>query len=337
MEFKDYLLKVSSGSDLNQKEAKEAVNYMFSDEATQGEIGGFLLALKTKGESYEEIAGMAEGMRENAIKLKNIEGLFDNCGTGGDRSGSFNISTTNSFLLAAGGVKVAKHGNRSISSKSGSADLLTSLGVNINITKEGIEELIEKIGIVFLFAPNMQPKFKNIMLVRRSLGIPTIFNILGPLANPFKLESQLLGVYRKDLVEPIAKALKAMGRTGIVLNGDDRLDEGTLTGETHLAIVGKESIEYKSITPEELGFQRITLKDIQGGEPEYNKQITLDILNGKKGACRDTVLFNCALGLLAANKVSSLEEGIDRGKELIDSKKALNKLNQLIEESQCYA
>lgn len=337
MEFKDYLLTITSGKDLNQKEAKEAVNYMFSDDATQGEIGGFLLALKTKGESYEEIAGMAEGMRDNALKFKEIEGLFDNCGTGGDCSGSFNISTTNSFLLAAAGVKVAKHGNRSISSKSGSADLLNSLGVNINLPKEAIEKLIEEIGIVFLFAPNMQPKFKNIMTVRRNLGIPTVFNILGPLANPFKLENQLIGVYKKDFVEPIAKALKSMGRTGIVVNGDDNLDEGTLTGETYLAIVEKEGIQYKTITPEEIGFERIALKDIQGGDPEQNKQITIDILNGKKGPCRNTIILNGALGLLAANKVTSIQEGIEYAKELIDSRKALRKLIDLIEGSRLYA
>ncbi|MBL4932866.1 anthranilate phosphoribosyltransferase [Clostridium paridis] len=337
MDFKNYLLRVASGESLNKTEAKEAVNYMFSEASTEGEIGGFLLALKTKGESYEEIAGMAEGMRENALKFKEMKGLFDNCGTGGDCSGTFNISTTNSFLLAAAGVKVAKHGNRSISSKSGSADLLKSLGVNINLPKEGIEKLLEDIGIVFLFAPNMQPKFKKIMQVRRDLKIPTIFNILGPLANPFILESQLLGVYKKDLIKPIAEALKSMGRTGIVVNGEDRLDEGTLTGETYLGIISKDSIEYRTITPESLGFKRISLEDIRGGEPEFNRIISLDVLSGKKGPCRDTVVFNGALGLLAANKVSSIEEGISLSEELIDSKKALTKLNELIEGSQKYA
>lgn len=212
MEFKNYLLKVTAGENLTQEESKEAVNFMFSEEASEGEIGGFLLALKTKGETYEEIAGMAEGMRENAVKFNDIKGLFDNCGTGGDCSGTFNISTTNCFLLAAADIKVAKHGNRSISSRSGSADLLKSLGVNIDLPREGIEALLDEIGLVFLFAPNMQPKFKKIMKVRRDLKIPTIFNILGPLANPFKLEHQLLGVYKRALVEPVAKALQAMGR-----------------------------------------------------------------------------------------------------------------------------
>ncbi|MEQ8153934.1 MAG: anthranilate phosphoribosyltransferase [Clostridiaceae bacterium] len=333
MEFKKYLLKVTTGENLTREEAKDAVNFMFSEESTEGEIGGFLLALKTKGETYEEIAGMAEGMRENAVNFNYIEGLFDNCGTGGDCSGSFNISTTSCFVLAAAGIKVAKHGNRSISSKSGSADLLKSLGVNIELPKEWIERLLNDIGLVFLFAPNMHPKLKKIMKVRRDLKIPTIFNILGPLANPFKLEYQLLGVYKKDLVEPVAKALQTMGVKGIVVNGENRLDEATLSGETYLAIIKDGEIEYKTITPESIGFERITLDDIKGGDPEVNKQITMDVLNGKKGPCRDTILYNSALGLLATDKVKTIEEGIKLAAELIDSKKALSKLNELLEGS----
>lgn len=338
MEFKEYLLKVSKGENLTKNEAYQAINEIFNGEISDIEIGGLLLALRTKGESYEEIAGMAQGMIENAMALDTKRGLFDNCGTGGDRSFSFNISTTNSFVLAAGGVKMAKHGNRSISSKSGSADLLESLGVNLNLSKDAIENLMDEIGIVFLFAPNVHPKLAQIMKVRRTLKIPTIFNILGPLANPYKIDKQLLGIYSKDLVEPMARAMQALGRTGIVVNGNNHLDEGTLTGDTYMAIVDEDNIELQTITPESVGLNRISLKDIEGGDPEINKKITLDILNGKEhGPKRDIILFNAALGFLANKTVKTIEEGINLAREVIDQGKALDKLIALVEGSKKYA
>lgn len=333
--FKDYLKKVTSKENLSFDEAYMANKFIMSGEANDSQIAGFLLALKTKGETVDEIAGMAKGMKELGLSFSDkFTGLIDNCGTGGDASNSFNISTTCSFVLSGAGLKVAKHGNRSITSKSGSSDLLTALGVNINLSKEKIEKLIDEIGIAFLFAPNMHPNMKYVMKVRLDLGIPTVFNILGPLTNPFNISSQLLGIYREELVVPMAQALIKLGRKkAVVISGAGKLDEATLSGDNIVVFADESSVKTIKLDPRSLGFNLISNDAIKGGTSEENAKITLSILNGDKGAPRDTVILNSALGIIAGGLTDDLMEATEIARKSIDSGNALGKLNALIRES----
>lgn len=335
MSFKEYLRKVTLRENLTFDEAYEVNKFLLSGEATESEIAGMLIALKTKGETVEEIAGMAKGMKDLAIGFSNnFTNLIDNCGTGGDGSQSFNISTTSAFVLAGAGLNVAKHGNRSISSKSGSADLLKELGVNLNVEKERIEEILKDIGIVFLFAPNMHPNMKNVMKVRVGLGIPTAFNILGPLTNPFNLSNQLLGINRRELVKPMAEVLNKLGRKkAVVINGAGSMDEASLQGENYIAIMEDGLVKEMILDPKKLGFNPISNENIKGGDPLENAKITLKILQGEGGFCRDTVLLNSALGIIAGGITNDFYEAIEIAKKSIDSGNAYKKLQQLIEES----
>jgi anthranilate phosphoribosyltransferase len=262
---------------------------------------------------------------------------MDNCGTGGDGLKTFNISTTSAFVLAGAGIPVAKHGNRSVSSKTGSADVLEYLGVNLNLPPEVSEELINEVGIAFLFAPHVHPKTKRIVKVRKDLRIPTIFNLIGPLTNPVELESQLLGIYRRDLLNVFAEVLKTLGRKrAVVLNGAGYMDEASLEGENYLAILENGSIKNQTIHPEEVGLSVYDNEAIKGGDPDVNADILLRVLKGEKGAYRDAVVLNAGLGIFANGKVSSIQEGIHMAKETIDSGAALEKLEQLIEQSNAY-
>lgn len=335
MEFKDYLKKVTLRENLSFDEAYEVNKFLLGGDATEIEIAAMLVALKTKGETVEEIAGMAKGMKDLAVSFSDdFKNLIDNCGTGGDGSDSFNISTTSSFVLAGAGLNVAKHGNRSISSKSGSSDLLKELGVNINVSKDRIEEILKDIGIVFLFAPNMHPNMKHVMKVRIGLGIPTVFNILGPLTNPFNIESQLLGIARRELVTPMAEVLGKLGRKkAVVVNGAGRMDEASLQGENYITILNNGNIKEVILDPKSLGFRTISNEEIRGGDPKENAKITLSILQGEKGACRDTVLLNSALGIIAGGLTDDFNEALEIAKKSIDSGNAYKKLQQLIEES----
>lgn len=336
--MKEYLQKLSENKSLSQIEMEDAVRKLFSDEVTDSEIAAFLIGLKTKGETVEEIVGLVQAVREKSLTFtKKMENVMDNCGTGGDGSKSFNVSTTSAFVIAGAGIPVAKHGNRSISSKTGSADVLEYLGINLTLTPEEAEECLEDVGISFLFAPHVHPKIKNIMKVRRELKIPTIFNLIGPLTNPMELDYQLLGIYRRDLLQTFGEVLHTLGRKrAVVINGAGFMDEASLQGENHLIIVDNGSISEKIITPEEVGLSSYPNEAIIGGNAIRNGEILLSVLNGEKGACRDTVLFNAGLGIYASGKANSIEEGIAMAKESIDSGSAKQKLESLIAKGKKY-
>lgn len=330
--LKESLKQVSERKNLNLDEAYGSMLDLMSGEASDAQIGAFLAALKVKGETIDEIAGLAKGMKEKAIKVKASGNVVDTCGTGGDRAGTFNISTTSAFVLAGAGIKVAKHGNRSVSSKSGSADVLSALGVDIESSVVDIEKQLEDIGIAFLFAPKIHLSMKYVMKARKDLAIPTVFNILGPLSNPVDLEGQIIGVYKRDLVEPMIQVLKRLGRKrAIVVHGGGNIDEASLSSDNYVAFLKDGEIEYKTLDSEDYGLKHIDNKAFAGGTPEENAKITLLILKGEKGTQRDVVLFNSALGLMAGGRAKDIAEGIEIAKESIDSGKALSKLNQLID------
>lgn len=336
--MKSFLEQISEQRSLTEAEMENAVKHLFSDEISDSEMAAFLIGLKIKGETVDEIIGLVNVMRQYALPFSNqIPNVIDNCGTGGDGSKSFNISTTSAFVMAGAGITVAKHGNRSISSKTGSADVLEHLGVNLNIPSESSEQILNEAGITFLFAPFVHPKVKRIMKVRRDLRIPTIFNLIGPLTNPVNLDYQLLGIYRRDLLEMFAEVLLRLGRKrAVVLNGAGYMDEASLQGENHLVIIDQGTITKKILVPEEVGLPNYTNQDIVGGDAKVNAEILRGILNGEKGARRDTVLLNAGIGIYSAQKADSIEEGIAIAKESIDSGAAKGKLEQLIELSQRY-
>lgn len=336
--MRTYLQRLSEGESLSQNEMQEAMEQLFSPETTDSEIAAFLMCLKTKGETTEEIVGLVNVLREKALPFSlKIPNVMDNCGTGGDGSKSFNISTTSAFVLAGAGIPVAKHGSRSVSSKTGSADVLEYLGVNLNLPPEKSEELIQEIGIAFLYAPHVHPNTKRIVKVRQDLRIPTIFNLIGPLTNPVELESQLLGIYRRDLVNVLAEVLKMLGRKkAVVLNGAGFMDEASLSGENHLALLENGKITNLTLHPEEVGLSVYDNEAIRGGDSHENGEILLSVLRGEKGAYRDTVLLNAGLGIFANGKVTTIEEGVKMAEEIIDTGAALEKLNQLIEKSKAY-
>ncbi|ALC90240.1 anthranilate phosphoribosyltransferase [Bacillus sp. FJAT-18017] len=328
--MKEYLLQLSERKSLSEPEMKMAVGRMLNEEAEESEIAAFLMALKMKGETPAEVAGMANAMRENSVSFGKVNGAIDNCGTGGDGAQTFNVSSTSAFVLAGAGVKVAKHGNRSVSSKTGSADVLEFLGINLNLSAAESLSLLEDIGITFLYAPNVHPKLKRIMTVRKQLKIPTAFNLIGPLANPVDLDYQLVGVYRSDFVPLFAETLKRLGRKrAVVVNGAGSLDEASLAGENQLAIVEAGEVTYISITPEEVGLKRFENSSIKGGEAKQNADILNRVLKGEEGVFKDTVLFNAGIGLFTAKAAGSIEEGIKLARKVIDSGAAYEKLEGL--------
>jgi anthranilate phosphoribosyltransferase len=302
--------------------------------AEGAQIGAFLTALRIKGETVAEITGAARVMRDKSTKIetpgKSKTDIVDTCGTGGDGSMTFNISTAAAFVTAAAGVTVAKHGNRSVSSKSGSADVLRSLGVNVEASIECVEQCIQKAGIGFLFAPLLHGAMKYAAPVRQALGIRTIFNILGPLTNPAGAKCQLIGVYDPALTDLLALVLNNLGtKHAFVVRGEDGLDEITLTTETRVTELKDGSIKTYHITPEDFGFDRCAPEDLTGGESTENAEIILKIFNGEKGPKRDIVLLNSAAAICAAGKVGSIAEGIAVAHGAIDSGEALEKLEQL--------
>lgn len=336
--MKTYLEQLSEQRSLSEEEMKEAVKHLFSDEVSDSEMAAFLMGLKIKGETVDEIIGLVQVLREFALPFsKNFPNVIDNCGTGGDGSKSFNVSTTSAFVIAGAGIPVAKHGNRSISSKTGSADVLEHLGVNLSLSPETTEEILCRTGISFLFAPNVHPKIKRIMKVRKDLRIPTIFNLIGPLTNPINLDYQLLGIYRRDLLDVFAEVLLKLGRKrAVVLNGAGFMDEASLQGENHLVIVDNGTLEKKILHPEEVGLSRFTNEDIIGGNASENADILHRVLKGEKGAYRETVLLNAGIGIYTAKKADTIKQGINLAKESIDSGAALDKLERLIKMSQHY-
>jgi anthranilate phosphoribosyltransferase/anthranilate synthase/phosphoribosyltransferase len=333
--MKHYLLQLAEKKSLSENQMKEAVDYILGEEVSDSEIGAFLMGLKSKGETVEEIAGIVRALKDNTLTFnKKFPNVLDNCGTGGDGSSSFNVSTTSAFVIAGAGIPVAKHGNRSISSKTGSADVLEYLGVNLNLTVERTEEILQDIGVAFLFAPHVHPKLKKVMTVRRQLKIPTIFNIIGPLTNPIDLDYQLLGVYRRDLLNVFAEVLRKLGRRrATVINGAGFMDEASLQGENHLTILEDGAISNHSFFPEEMGLPQYDNSCIKGGDAKENADILINVLKGGKGAHRDTVLLNAGIGLYTAGKADSIKEGVNEAKEIIDTGAAYAKLTALIENS----
>ena len=323
--------KIISNQHLTEKEAYDFMNEIMKGEATQSQIGGFLVGLRMNGETIDEITGCAKAMRDNATKVNLISDYaIDTCGTGGDGGKTFNISTACAIIAAAGGVKVAKHGNRAVSSQSGSADVLTELRININIDPSSAANLIEEKDMAFLFAQSYHSAMKNVAAPRRELGTRTIFNILGPLTNPAFVRGQTLGVYSKDLTNPVAQVLGRLGsERALVVHGEDGLDEITTTTFTYVSELKDGIVTDYKIYPEEYGIKRALLKDICGGSAKDNAATILNILKGEKGPKRDIVVINTAAALYIGKKCATIKDGVLLAGELIDSGKALQKLEEL--------
>ncbi len=330
--LKKYISIVADGKNLTEQEAKEAMDIIMSGAATNAQIGGFLAFLRAKGETIEEITGFARVMREKAAIVPASKSAVDIVGTGGDLANSFNISTTASFVIAGTGLNVAKHGNRSVSSKSGAADVLDALGVNIKLTPAQAAACIQNVGISFLFAQSFHSCMRFVGVARREMGVRTVFNILGPLANPALSDYILLGVYDKALLEIMATVLMNLGVKGAMIVNGDGLDEVAISGETDVCeLRGNKIIKYK-ICPEDFGMKRYSKQDIVGGTPEENAKITYDIIAGKeRGAKRDIVLLNAACAIYCTGAASSIEEGLKMAEESIDSGMALSKFEKLKE------
>ena len=328
--IKEAIAKLTENKDLTYGEAKAVMEEMMDGTATQGQMGGFLMALSMQGETIDEITAFATVMREKGVKIKPQREVIDIVGTGGDKVGTFNISTTAAFVVAAGGVPVAKHGNRSVSSKSGAADVLEKLGINVSLSAEENERVLNETGMCFMFAPVYHSSMKYAAPVRKELGVRTVFNILGPLSNPAGATMQLLGVYDKKLGRPMAQVLANLGVTrGVAVCGADGLDEITLTGETQVHEIRFGEITSYSITPEQFGLKRCPLEELIGGSPEENAGITLDILSGReRGAKRDVVLLNAGMSLYLGIDGITLAEGIRMAGELIDSQAAMKKYEE---------
>lgn len=332
--IKEATAKLIERRDLTYEEANACINEIMSGETSQVQTAAFLAALETKGETIEEITASAAAMRSHALPVEQELDLLEIVGTGGDGAGSFNISTTAALVIAAGGVNVAKHGNRAASSKSGAADCLEALGVNINAEPEKCVELLKKIHICFFFAQKYHSSMKYVGPVRKELGIRTIFNILGPLTNPGRANRQVLGVYSEELLEPMAHVLSNLGvKRGMAVYGEDKLDEISLSSPTRICEIDNGTFKTYTITPEQFGFERCSKDDLTGGTPEENAAITKAILNGEKGPKRDTVLMNAGAGLYIGGAAESLEGGIRLAAELIDSGAAKAKLEEFIAES----
>lgn len=330
--IKEAINQVVSEQDLSEEQSQAVMQEIMSGEATPAQIAAFITGLRMKKETVAEITGGAKVMREKATKIKVDGEVVDTCGTGGDRAGTFNISTVAAFVAAGAGVKIAKHGNRSVSSRCGSADLLMALGVKINLPPEGIEKSIREVGFGFLFAPDLHGAMKYAIGPRREIGIRTIFNILGPLTNPAGARYQLLGVYDPDLTEIMTRVLKNLGSERVFcVHGEDGLDEVSLSSSTRVTELKGGEINTYRITPEEFGFKRAPLSAIAGGSPEENALIALNVLKGESGPKRDVVLLNTALVLMAGKLTETVEEGINRAAMSIDSGAAMAKLEALKE------
>lgn len=330
--MKQAIKKVIEGKDLSIEEAKRVMNLMLSGKATQAQLGSFLTALRLKGETLDEIVGCATVLRDKAEHISpKVEHYVDLVGTGGDGTYTFNISTTAAFVVAGAGLPVAKHGNRSISSKSGSADVLEELGVNIITEPKEVEKAVEEIGIGFMFAQTFHKSMKNVSQARSEMGIRSIFNILGPLSNPSGAKHQVIGVFNPDLTEVFAQAMRMMGiETAMVVNAKDGMDELSTASETIVSEIKDGKLKNYEITPEQFGFRRTILECLQGGDAKINAAITEDILSGTKGYRRDIVLLNAGATLYTGKKAASIEEGIEMAEASLDSGMAQKKLEALI-------
>ena len=328
--IKESIHMLVDGIALSEDEMASVMNEIMEGKATDAQIGAFLTALRYKGESVAEITGAAKVMREKATRIKAPEGTLDTCGTGGDMSGTFNISTLTAILVAACGVPVAKHGNRSVSSKSGSADVLEAMGVKIDLDPPKVEKCLEETGFGFLFAPLFHPAMKYAIGPRREMGIRTIFNILGPITNPAGAGRQVLGVFSGRLTETLCQVLGNLGaEDAMVVHGEDGLDEITITDGTRVSRIKGKKVENSIISPEDYGFDRASLKDIAGGDAAENARIAFDCLGGQKGPKRDVLLMNAGAALLVAGKTDTLRDGAGMAAEAIDSGAAARKLEEI--------
>jgi anthranilate phosphoribosyltransferase len=329
--IKEAIAKVVTRTDLTEAEAEAVMREIMQGEATDAQIAAYLTALRMKGETVEEITGSARVMREKAAPVRlDAKYQVDTCGTGGDLSHTFNISTTVAFVVAGCGVAVAKHGNRSVSSKSGSADVLQALGVNIELPAQRVEECLREVGIAFLFAPLMHQAMKYAIGPRREVGIRTIFNVLGPLTNPAKVSAQIMGVYAAELTGPLARALGNLGAArAFVVHGMDGLDEITITDRTKVSEFTAGMVKDYFLHPSDFGMAAGKAEDLRGGDAKDNAAITASILKGEKGARRDIVLLNAAAGLVASGRAVDLAAGIKLAAESIDSGAAMKKLEEL--------
>ncbi|SES88952.1 anthranilate phosphoribosyltransferase [Natronincola peptidivorans] len=328
--------KIIRRQHLTETEMIHVMNNVMEGKATPSQIGGFLTALRMKGETVEEITGSAKVMRHKAAKVK-INQLYaiDTCGTGGDKANTFNVSTAVAFIAAAAGVTVVKHGNRSVSSKCGSADVLEQLGVNIQLSPEAVQKTVEEANIGFMFAPNFHQAMKHAVVPRKELGVRTIFNILGPLTNPASVQGQVLGVFDPSLTEVMAEVLRELGvDRAMVVHGLDGLDEITTTTRTKVSELKEKKVKTYYLEPQRFHIPLASIEELRGGDAEENAAIILGILQGEKGGKRDIVLMNAGAAIYVGKQASSLEEGIHKAVEIIDMGLALEKLNQLIHLSQ---
>ena len=331
--MKEAIATVIAGRNLSPADAEAVMDEIMTGQATQAQIGGFLAGLRMKGETPEEIAAFARVMRAHAVRVSpNVSGtLVDTCGTGGDGAKTFNISTAAAFVAAGASVPIVKHGNRGVSSRCGSADVLSALGVAVStVPVERLADIVDEIGIVFLFAPNHHPATKYVMAARQELGCRTVFNILGPLANPAGAGAQVLGVYDKNLTGPVAEVLRLLGVSRALVVYGAGLDEITVTGETSVTELDGNRITNYTVTPEQFGFARAAPADLLGGDPEENARIVRAILAGKKGAARDIVLMNAGAAIYVGGRAKTLAEGIRLAADSIDSGRAAGKLDALV-------
>jgi len=330
--IKEAILKVYKHEDLTYEEAYETMDEIMSGKASEVQMSAYLTAMSMKGETIDEITASAEAMRAHCVRLLNDEEVLEIVGTGGDGSNTFNISTTSSIVISAAGVPVAKHGNRSASSKCGAADVLEALGVNINISPEKSLSCLKEINLCFLFAQNYHLSMKYVAGVRKELSIRTIFNILGPLTSPAGASMEVLGVYERELLEPLTDVLKNLGvKSAMVVYGLDVMDEISASDKTAVCELKDGKTRTYELSPEDFGMDISSKEDLVGGDAKENAEITLAVLNGEKGPRRNAVLLNSAAGLYISGKVGSLEDGIKLAEEVIDSGKALNQLERFIE------
>ncbi len=332
MTIQEVLKKIVRREDLQESEAAEVMMEIMSGLATDAQMGAFMAALATKGETFAELAGAARAMRRKAVRIQvAADPVVDTCGTGGDRSNTFNISTAAAFVVAGCGVTVAKHGNRSVSSRCGSADVLEALGVRLDVAPEIVEEAVQSVGIGFLFAPVFHGAMKHAAAARKEVGIRSIFNMLGPLTNPAGANCQLLGVFAPELTEMFAQALKLLGtRRAFVVHGHDGLDEISICAPTRISELRDGVIRTYDVTPEQLLGRRADQKDLEGGDPDVNADIVRRIFSGEKGAPRDVVVVNAGAALVAAGKARDFAEGIRMARDAVDRGDAMRKLEGLV-------
>jgi anthranilate phosphoribosyltransferase len=330
-DFKALIGKVATGATLTRDEAANAFDRMMSGEATPSQMGGLLMALRVRGETIDEITGAVTAMRARMLRVDAPAGATDIVGTGGDASGSYNISTCAALIAAGAGVPIAKHGNRALSSRSGAADVLSALGVRIDLSPAQVSRCIREAGIGFMFAPAHHPAMKNVGATRVELGTRTIFNLLGPLSNPAGVKRQMVGVFSRQWIEPLAEALKNLGSESVwVVHGSDGLDEITICGPTSVAALEKGKVRVFEVSPEEVGLAKAKPESLRGGDAEANATALLDVLKGKKSAYRDVSLINAAAALVIAGRADTLKEGVAMAAKAVDSGEAKGRLDRLV-------